>query len=113
MHSFRKVILSLVCFACAFGAISAIVIVPYTNSEAFYYEDRHLRKQLAGETDYITIGASHCLAGFVSETLDMELGCNSYNLSASMMPMFSLIPMAVMFSRTSSIVLGPRALQIK
>lgn len=89
MQTFKKLLLSVISFLLVFSLVSAIVIVPYYNSEATYYQDGNLRSSLAGKIDYVTIGASHCLAGFDSTILDEELGCFSYNLSVSMMPMYA------------------------
>jgi len=89
MLTFKKVLLPIIVFLFLFSSISILVIIPYYNSEVRYYQDGKIRKEMSGTIDYVTVGASHALAGFVPEILDKELGCNSYNLSVSMMPMYA------------------------
>lgn len=85
MHSFKRVIYSVLVILLAITALSVIVIEPYMNSESTYFLDKNLRKQLSGKIDCIAIGASHALNGIVPAVLDENLGCFSYNLSGSMM----------------------------
>ncbi len=89
MQTFKKILFSIAVFLILFSTVSIIVIEPYYSSEVTYYQDSKIRKELSGTIDYVTIGASHALAGFVPEILDEELGCCSYNLSVSMMPMYA------------------------
>ncbi len=89
MQTFKKVLLSIVIFLVLFSAVSIVVIAPYYNSDGTYYQDSKIRKEMSGTINYVTIGASHALTGFVPEILDEELGCCSYNLSAAMMPMYA------------------------
>ena len=85
MHSFNRILIAILGVALFFSFISGLVIVPYMNSESSYFQDKNVRKTLAGTIDCLVIGDSHALAGINTEILDNELGYNSYNLSGSMM----------------------------
>lgn len=87
MRTIKQILLSLLYFVVFFSVMSAVIIVPYYKAESMGYQDASFRKSLAGKIDYVTVGASHCQAGFIPEMLDKELGCNSYNLSIVLMPM--------------------------
>lgn len=89
MHNFRKCLISAVCFLLIFVFVSAFFIVPYPDSETLFYQDAALRRELAGNLDFLIVGASHGLQAFIPETLDEILGCNSYNLSHPMMTLGS------------------------
>lgn len=88
MHNFKKTLLSTILFILIFAILSATIIVPYHNSDDFYYLDASVRKDLAGTVDCIFLGASHGLTSFVPALIDEQLGCNSYNLSCSMMTLY-------------------------
>lgn len=77
------------CFLLVFILVSAFLIAPYLSSETFRYQDAALRQELAGDLNFLVIGASHGLQAFVPCTLDESLGCSSYNLSHSMMTLDS------------------------
>lgn len=85
MHNFRKVLLSLIGVFLIFFVLSSLVLEPYLLSEAKYYQDRRLRESLAGEIDFISVGASNGLCALDAQVVDQELGCFSYNLSGSLM----------------------------
>lgn len=85
MHNFKKVLFSIIGIFLVFTIVSTIVIAPYMNSECSYFQDKHLRSKLSGKINCIILGASHALAGIDPNILDKNLGCNSYNLSGSMM----------------------------
>lgn len=87
MRTFKKILLSIGIFTLSFCGLSWAAIQPYLSSKSAYYHDEEFRKQLSGQIDFVTIGASHALSGFVPAVLDSELDCNSYNLSISMIPM--------------------------
>lgn len=85
MHSFKRIIYSVLAILIVITTLSVIVIEPYMNSESAYFQDKNLRKQLSGKIDCIALGASHALNGIIPAVLDEKLGCFSYNLSGSMM----------------------------
>lgn len=85
MHNFKRVITAVFGVMLIFFLVSVLVIFPYMNSEYSYFQDKNLRNNLAGTIDCLVIGDSHALAGIDTATLDNYLGCNSYNLSGSMM----------------------------
>lgn len=87
MKTSNKILALLLGLICIVSIISIIIIGPWIHSESSYYLDSKLRKSLAGNIDYIVLGASHGMAGFNPEILDENLSCNSYNLSNSMMTM--------------------------
>ena len=89
MRIFRKVAFSTILFLSVLAITAGIILVPWKNSESGYYMDSRLRESLAGNIDFIVIGASHGLAAFIPEIIDEELDCYSYNLCGSMMPMYS------------------------
>ena len=89
MQTFKKVLAAILCFAALLTLLSVVILVPYSRSESNYNQDSKLRSQLAGTIDYIFIGASHGLVTFIPEAADNELNCVSYNLSESMLPMYS------------------------
>lgn len=85
MRNFKRITFAVVGILLVFITVSVAVIAPYMNSECAYFQDKNLRNKLAGKIDCIIIGASHALAGINTNVLDEKLGCNSYNLSGSMM----------------------------
>lgn len=87
MQLFKKCLASVTCFILAFVGLSLFILVPYVSGETYYFLDAKNRQSLAGSIDYIVIGASHGACAFDPRVLDKELGCNSYNLSGSMMTM--------------------------
>ena len=87
MQTFKKIIIASASFVIALSILSAIIIEPCRHSETSYYQDGKLRDMLAGQLDYLIVGASHGLAAFIPDVLDKKLGCNSYNLSSSLATM--------------------------
>lgn len=85
MHNFRKAFISTLCFILLFAVISAVVIIPYWNSDADYFQDAQLREELSGQITCFALGASHALTAFDPMIMDEKLDCCSYNLSGSMM----------------------------
>jgi len=85
MHNFKNLLYSIIGSLLIIAMISVVVIVPYMNSEFSYFQDSRLRSELSGNINCIVLGASHALAGIDPNILDEKLGCNSYNLSGSMM----------------------------
>jgi hypothetical protein len=53
----------------------------YVRSEYAFDEDLKLRRELAGEIDYICLGASHIQQAVIPSQLDESLGVNSYILA--------------------------------
>ncbi len=87
MQTFKKIITASISFVLALSILSAIIIEPWRHSETYYYQDGKLRDMLAGQLDYLIVGASHSLEGFIPDVLDKKLGCNSYNLSSTLATM--------------------------
>lgn len=87
MHSFKKAIVVSISFLIALALFSGIILYPSLHKETQNYMDSYLRASLEGELDTLVVGSSHCLAGIMPQVLDSELGCNSYNLSNTMMTM--------------------------
>lgn len=82
MQGFRKALLATVSFILSV-AIAIIIIIFPSMVNGSDYNDSKNREQLSGTLDYIFLGASHCMAAFVPNVIDEELGVNSYNLSSS------------------------------
>lgn len=87
MHSFKKTIIVSVSFLLMLALLSGIVLFPSLYTETQNYMDSNLRDNLSGELDTLIVGSSHCLTGLSPEVMDSKLGCNSYNLSNTMMTM--------------------------
>lgn len=85
MQNFRKILVSALCFGLVFVILSSVFIVPFNRSEIYPYQDAKLRESVADKVDFVVLGASHAMMGFVPEILDENLGCYSYNLSGSLM----------------------------
>ncbi len=81
MRHFKKAILVSLVFIIIAAVISATSISVYFNDVS----DRKIRSELAGELDYLIIGASHGLRAFVPSIIDDNLNCSSYNLSGALM----------------------------
>ena len=93
MRNFKRVGLSLLCFACMAAVVSAAVLGLYYNTELQYFMDSRLRRELAGSVDLLVMGSSHAWNGIVPQVLDETLGANSYNLSGGIVPMYAKILM--------------------
>lgn len=87
MHSFKKTIIVSVCFLLTLSLLSEFILFPSLYTETQSYMDVNARNRLQGELDTLIVGSSHCLAGLSPQVLDNELGCNSYNLSNTLMTM--------------------------
>lgn len=88
MHSFKKALLSFLAILLCIIVFSTIIIAPFMHDQ-----DRKTRSDLAGNLDFLVIGASHAQFGFSPEVLDDELGVCSYNLSSILMPMSGRLEM--------------------
>ncbi len=87
MRSFKRFLISFLLFVLVLILSSVVLIAPYRKQEAYYYNDAALRRSLAGQVDFLVVGASHAMNGFDTRVLDRELGVFSYNAggpSASM-----------------------------
>ena len=82
MQSFKKAFFVSVAFILTFVIALSVVLMP-AMANGSDYNDSAVRKELSGSLDYLFIGASHCMASFVPNVIDEELGVNSYNLSSS------------------------------
>lgn len=89
MRTFKRFLCALLVFTVTFTGVSAALIVPFLNGEREYYQDAKLRQKIAGTIDCVVLGASQGSCAFVSEVLDSGLGCNSYNLSSALIPMYA------------------------
>lgn len=81
MRNFRKVLLVSIVFLLMCGVLAFGLAEVYIRSEYAYDEDVKLRRQLAGEIDYICLGASHVQQALIPSELDQTLGVNSYILA--------------------------------
>ena len=81
MKHFKKALLVTLSFIVIVAVISTVSITAYFNNE----NDRGVRQNLAGELNYLVVGASHGLRAFVPSVMDGELGCSSYNFSGALM----------------------------
>ncbi len=93
MRISKKFILSVLCFLLALILLSGILLYPVFNYELRNYRDANLRASLAGQIDYLFLGASHGVAAYQPVTVDAQLGTSSYNLSCQMMDWNSRIYM--------------------
>ena len=91
MRSFKRIFLPIICIALTFFILSTLILEPYLQTEALYYQDSALREKLAGKIDFISVGASNGLCALDTQVLDESLGCFSYNLANSMMTLNSSI----------------------
>ena len=89
MQTFKRISLSILAFVAAFLVFSAVVVVPYLNSEYDAFQDVHVRNDLAGSIDCIVIGSSQLMDGVDPRTLDEQTGGFSYNLSSNSSPMYA------------------------
>ena len=87
MHNSKKTIKSIICILIMLIVINTICLGGYYETESQPYMDSKLREELAGNIDFIVIGASHAWNGFDTYILDEKIPCNSYNLSNGLMPM--------------------------
>ncbi len=93
MRISKKFILSLLCFLLVLVILSSIIMYPVYHYELRSYRDGNLRESLAGEIDYLFLGASHGVTAYCPSIVDAELGNSSYNLSCQMMDWDSRIYM--------------------
>lgn len=93
MRISKKTIFSILCFLLTLILISAVILYPVYHYELRHYRDANLRASLAGQIDYLFLGASHGVASYQPVTVDAELGNFSYNLSSQLMDWNSKIYM--------------------
>ncbi len=87
MRSFKRTLWKAAVFLLSVFVISEIIVEPYFHSEVYHYQDAAVRDSMAGTLDLLISGSSHAYRGLMPEVLDEKLGCNSYNLSTSLMTM--------------------------
>ena len=78
MRNFKKVLLVSISFLLICGVMALGLAETYIHSEYAFDEDVKLRRQLAGEIDYLLLGASHIQQAIIPGKLDEALGVNSY-----------------------------------
>lgn len=88
MKTIKRAVIIGICLLCSLILISYLIIYPSFVSENSFYKDKNLRKELAGDIDFLVVGASHGLNAFDTRILDQMIVCNSYNLSGSMMSLY-------------------------
>lgn len=85
MQTFKRILTTAAVFLTVFGVLMCGLFHCCYYSDNFYYLDRGARRELAGKLDCLISGASEGLCAFSPEVIDPILGCNSYNLSGSLM----------------------------
>ena len=88
MQTFKRILCSVLCFVLALGLVSAVICVPYLNSEMDVYMDRNERAELAGSLDTLYIGASQLEYGLNVLQADAATGTYGYNLSSVYQSMY-------------------------
>lgn len=87
MHSFKRVLKTLLAFFLMLAVLSLALAEFYLNTEYCYYQDSKERNDLAGTLDTLYCGASFALRAFRPDRIDPVLGTHGYNLSSSRMTM--------------------------
>ena len=89
MRSFKRVLLSALCFALVFALLAGACLGLYYGSETLIIMDANLRASLAGSLDRLMIGSSHAWNGFSPAMFDERLHSSTYNLSGGVFPMYA------------------------
>ena len=89
MRSFKRVLLSALCFALVFALLAGACLGLYYGSETLTIRDDRLRASLAGSLDRLMLGSSHAWNGFAPAVFDARLHSSSYNLSGGVFPMYA------------------------
>ena len=87
MHSFKRLLKTVVSFLLVVCFISALLAGFYLHTEYYYYQDFKERGDLTGTLDTLYCGASFALRAFRPDMIDPILGANGYNLSGSRLTM--------------------------
>ncbi len=85
MRSFRRILKTVGIFLLIVSVVSAFFISCYLKGENFFYQDGRERDAMSGQLTYLVSGASYCLFGVRSDTINKSLGVNCYNLSGTLM----------------------------
>lgn len=83
MQDFKKTIISTFCIIIT-SLIFSVSILYYANNIT-HNSDWLLREELAGNLDFLIVGASQSQCAMNTNIIDKELYCNSYNLSSNSM----------------------------
>lgn len=89
MHSFKRVLLSVLCFVLVFVLLGTLSLRIYYGSETLAIMDSRVRTSLAGNIDRLMIGSSHAWNGFMPAVFDAHLHSSTYNLSGGVFPMYA------------------------
>ena len=89
MRSFKRVLLSVLCFALVFALLAGLSLGLYYGSETLIIMDSGLRASLSGSLNRLMIGSSHAWNGFAPAVFDARLKSSSYNLSGGVFPMYA------------------------
>ena len=89
MRSFKRVLLSALCFVLTFALLAGASLGIYYGSETLAIMDSSVRASLAGSLDRLMIGSSHAWNGFMPTVFDARLHSSSYNLSGGVFPMYA------------------------
>lgn len=89
MRSFKRVLLSALCFVLVFALLAGLCLRLYYGSETLTIRDDRLRASLAGSLDRLMLGSSHAWNGFVPAVFDERVQSSSYNLSGGVFPMYA------------------------
>lgn len=95
MRNFKWILRDTLAFLLCLTLLLGIITWPYFTRSVYYYQDAQVRREQAGEFDFLIIGASHGLRGIEPQVLDEALGCHAYN---------ACIPLSTMESRYEILV---------
>lgn len=86
MHSFKKLVKTVLIFAVFFIIGSIVVMAPYLMGENNFYQDASIRKEVQGTTEVAVVGASRAVRGIDLKILEEKTGKSYYtyaNMSMS------------------------------
>lgn len=87
MHNFKKALKTVFLFSLLVTVMISAICAPYFHSEVYSYQDGYVRDSMAGTLDMLILASSQGVRGISPEILDQQLGCNSYNMASSLMPL--------------------------
>ncbi len=87
MRNFKKTVSACTGLVLTIALIFVLITAPYFFGTAYYYQDGARRDSMAGSLDLLVTGSSHACRGIAPDTLDRELGCESYILTAPLQTM--------------------------
>ena len=82
MHNFKRAIKTSLLFVLFIALFSVGIMAFYFEGENYFYQTAKERASLAGEIDYLIVGASHATRGFNPKIIDEILDVDSYNASS-------------------------------